>query len=436
MNDNHAIACDALDFALKRGCSAARITLGSGVQSSFSVRDQLLEKVHQAAGNTLTLQLYVAGRYGSFSTNRLKYNDLRLFIEQAISGVRLLAPDPARMLPNPARYYKGNDDLQQFDSELAAVTSQEKKELAFACAQEVWEKDPRLVSVESGFSDSSEVFYMIDSQGFEETVHQSACTLTAEVALREVGDARPSAWWYESSLYKNELPTQGCGIEALKRAVAKLNPKQLASRRYPMVVEHTVAAQLLSPLIAALNGAALQQNNSFLINKLGEKIGSDLLSLTDYPRTPRAIGARLFDAEGVATQTASIFKNGVLNTYFIDTYYANKLQVAPTIGGPSLLAWDLGNGTAADLMQQVGNGVFVTGFNGGNCNSSTGDFSYGVEGFEIVNGKPSAPINEMLISGNILHLWRALCAVAKDARPCSSWRIPSLAFSDVSFSGI
>jgi|GEM_PF-4982152 len=132
MNDNHAIACDALDFALKRGCSAARITLGSGVQSSFSVRDQLLEKVHQAAGNTLTLQLYVAGRYGSFSTNRLKYNDLRLFIEQAISGVRLLAPDPARMLPNPARYYKGNDDLQQFDSELAAVTSQEKKELAFA----------------------------------------------------------------------------------------------------------------------------------------------------------------------------------------------------------------------------------------------------------------------------------------------------------------
>lgn len=43
----------------------------------------------------------------------------------------------------------------------------------------------------------------------------------------------------------------------------------------------------------------------------------------------------------------------------------------------------------------------MTGFNGGNCNATTGDFSYGVEGFRIRNGKVAEPVGEMLVTGNI-----------------------------------
>ena len=433
---DYSIAREALAFALQKGCSAARICLGSGLQSSFTVRDTMLEKIHQAAGNSLQLQLFADGRYGTFSTNRLERKALHRFIEQAITGIRLLAPDPARCLPDPSRYYKGHKDLEQFDPALASMTPEEKKERAFACAREVWDQDPRLVSVESEFGDSIDSYYIVDSQGFEAMTRQSSCCLTAEVVLKDEGDARPSAWWYESSLFIKDLPAAGCGQEALKRATAKLRPKSLASGHYPMVVEHTVAAQLLTPLMAALNGAAIQQNNSFLIHKLGQKIGSEMLTVIDDPLIPGAQGARLFDGEGVATQKISIFDKGVLNTYFIDTYYANKLQTAPTIGGPSLLIWQGGQGGVAELMSELGKGILVTGFNGGNCNSSTGDFSYGIEGFEIVNGEPGAPLHEMLISGNMLELWNQLSGVARDARPCSSWRIPSLAFKPVSFSGI
>ncbi|MDB8049213.1 metallopeptidase TldD-related protein, partial [Escherichia coli] len=78
----------------------------------------------------------------------------------------------------------------------------------------------------------------------------------------------------------------------------------------------------LSPMISALNGSALQQKNSFLLNKLNEKIAGDRLTLTDEPHLVKASGARYFDNEGIATERRSIFDKGVLNTYFIDTYNA------------------------------------------------------------------------------------------------------------------
>ncbi|MDR0429197.1 MAG: TldD/PmbA family protein, partial [Tannerellaceae bacterium] len=59
-----------------------------------------------------------------------------------------------------------------------------------------------------------------------------------------------------------------------------------------------------------------------------------------------------------------------------------------------------------------------------------------VEGFLIENGKLTQPISEMNVTGNILTLWNNLAEVGNDIRESSSWRIPSLAFKEVDFSGL
>ena len=86
------------------------------------------------------------------------------------------------------------------------------------------------------------------------------------------------------------------------------------------------------------------------------------------------------------------------------------------------------------IMALVGDGILVTGFNGGNSNSATGDFSFGVEGFLFRDGKIVHPVREMLITGNLLTLWGNLLAAGDDVRLCRSKIIPSLAFKDVDFS--
>ena len=186
----------------------------------------------------------------------------------------------------------------------------------------------------------------------------------------------------------------------------------------------------------ALNGSALQQKNSFLLNKLNEKIASDRLTLTDEPHLVKASGARYFDTEGIATERRSIFDKGVLNTYFIDTYNAKKMGVDPTISGSSILVMETGDKNLDGLIAGVEKGILVTGFNGGNSNSSTGDFSYGIEGFLIENGKLTQPVSEMNVTGNLITLWNSLVSTGTDPRLNSYWRIPSLVFEGVDFSGL
>lgn len=86
-----------------------------------------------------------------------------------------------------------------------------------------------------------------------------------------------------------------------------------------------------------------------------------------------------------------------------------------------------------DILDLCGSGILVTDFNGGNCNSATGDFSYGVSGFLFENGKITSPIDSMLITGNMTDLWSSLLAAGSDPVPGMSRQVPTLAFRDVTF---
>ena len=89
---------------------------------------------------------------------------------------------------------------------------------------------------------------------------------------------------------------------------------------------------------------------------------------------------------------------------------------------------------ALTWITRFGDCIYVTGFNGGNSNSATGNFSYGIEGFMVRGGKIAFPVREALMTGDFLTLWGGLFATARDARPCMSKLIPTLAFRNVDVS--
>lgn len=436
-DENKKLAQWAMDFALKNGCQASRVSLYSGSNSSFDVRDMKIEKLQQASENSMVIQLFVDGRYGSISTNRLNKKELERFIRNGIDSTRYLAEDKFRQLPDAARYYKGAlPDLQLHDQKFDAIQPDDKLALAMAAAREIYGTDQRIISVNSSFGDGREDKYVIASNGFEGEGSNSQFSISASVSIKGEGEARPQSYWYDASLFYDTLIKEGIGKKAMERVLQKLGQKKIASGKYTMIVDPMNTSQITSPLINALYGSALQQKDSFLLDKLNQKVISNKVTLTDEPHLLKAQGARYFDNEGVATQRRQIFENGVLKTYFIDTYNANKMGVEPTISSPSILSMQLGTKNTDELVASLDKGILVTGFNGGNSNSSTGDFSYGIEGFLIEKGKLTQPISEMNVTGNMLTLWSNLQETGNDPRLSSSWRIPSLLFSDVDFSGL
>ncbi len=443
--ESRHIANYALERSLKLGCSDARITLSISTQSSYSVRNDKLDRLQQANGSSLFIQIFTEGKYGAYSTNRTEKEELDKFIVKAIDATKYLSPDNCRSLPDKSLYFKGSgDNLDQYDQSFDNIDPEVKTEIAFNCANEIFGTDPSIVSVNCEYGDSDDYSYIVDSQGFEGENIQTTFTLSSECSVIGEGESRPEGWWYESSIFLDKLIKEGVGKTSFKRAISRLNPRKLKSGRYNLVVENTVSSRLVSPVISALNGSSIQQNNSFLKGKKGERVFAEGLTLSDRPHTKGAYGSRYFDSEGVATKDMDIIRDGIVTDYYINTYNSLKLGMPVTIEGPSvpsILFEHPGENIKIErdlnsILSKCDKGILVTGFNGGNSNSSTGDFSFGIQGFYFDKGIILYPIKEMNITGNIITLWNNVIETGTDPRVSGRWLIPTLAFKDVNFSGI
>ena len=448
------LAKHCISYAVSCGASAARVYLNKCVTDSYTILNGELDKVTHSADRSIYIYLYVDGRYGTFSTNRLEEKELEDFVVKAIEMVRMLGEDECRQLPDPSRTAKDavtGYELGLYDSSYESMDSQTR--LANAHKLSIYDKiinDPeekpyRLISEECEYSCTSDESYTADSQGFEGRHSETAFGTFSEMTIQDKDGNRYSGYWWQATPMAAETDFEGCGMMALERAVKQIGPKKRRSGRYRMVVDTSVASRLVSPLLTALNSASIQQKMSFLEDTKDTKVFHEGMTLMDLARTPGKNGSRLFDTEGVATKDAPIIENGVVKQYFTNTYQALKMGIEPTvedISRPCLMPYMKGEGLQSeekevslkDILKLAGNGILVSGFNGGNCNPVTGDFSFGIEGFAFSKGKITHPVREMLITGNIVELWNSLMAAGSDARPSSRWQIPTLAFEGVAFS--
>ena len=436
-----AVARHALEHALRCGAQQCRITLSKSLLDLYGTLDGELDKVSHCLDRAMSVALFVDGRYGSFSTNRIDTEHVEAFVCKAADTVRMLAADPFRRLPAQERVCRDaptGTELGLCDKEGLASMSPEKRlgmVLDASCFGKIAEDGFRLLSEEGEYSDSVADIYMIDSDGLECRQTDTSFEYGVEVTVEGPDGTKYSGYWWEASPRLAELDLSGCSREAVRRAVAKIGPQPHEGGILNMVVESECASRLLSPVLNALGGFALQQKNSFLTDTLGEKVFSDLLTVRDLPREQGRCGARMFDSEGVATENRTVIGNGVIRNYFVSTYIAAKTGMEATVDDATRACVEPTCGfDSKGLMELLGSGILVTGFNGGNCNPATGDFSYGVEGMAFEDGKITVPVHEMLVTGNMKDLWSRLAAVGNDARTCMARQVPSLAFRSVDFS--
>ncbi len=479
------VADVCLQKALRLGADKVRITLNKSLMELFGTLNGELDKVNHCLDRSISVCLFVDGKFGSFSTNRLVESELDDFLKKAIATVKMLAKDPCRDLPDPSRTAKDavtGKELGLYDENYPDLTSDERLRMAIDASIFKIHSSDGLISEEGEYSDSIFDSLVIDSNGLRCRHTETSFEYGVEVTVQDTEGNRFSGYWWDATPMLKDLNIKDCGETAFRRAMSQIGPVAVESGKYNMVIDSEVASRLVTPVLNALGGYSLQQKNSFLLDSLGKKVFPEWLNIWDKPVSVGETGSRLFDSEGVATSETPIIEKGVVKEYFVNTYMSRKMGVEPTIEDatrPVLLACvapsiagmvtstssvtgpDSATGRISvaelltsvaepvvrqgsptieatcgktELMRLVGDGILVTGFNGGNSNSATGDFSFGVEGFLFKDGKVVHPVREMLITGNLLTLWNNLLAAGNDARFCKSKLIPTLAFGNVDFS--
>jgi PmbA protein len=436
------ITIKALQMVLDAGATNARVTLERGKGDMVALLNGEIDRLYQAASSALYLYIFAEGRYGSFSTNLMDEKTLRQFTADAVRATLLMTPDEFRTLPDREICYKGTGpDLQQFDPSIDTRPPSRGVVIAQEVSAEML-SDRRVISAESEYGDYTEERFIADSMGFEGYQRKSGFSVSANCSVYGKGYEKPERNWYEDEVFFKNLRYKGCGTKALERAIESIGPVKLTSGSYNMIVDSTIVSTLVIPIIDALKGSSLHTRNSFLADKLGVKVFGENVSLKDMPHTRGNSFSRLFDIEGIATKERNIISGGTICNYFIDNYYSRKLSLDVTIGTPSVVMMPenalLSNNKLSlpDIFKRADRGIYVTQFNGGNCNAATGDFSYGIEGFLFHDGKIVHPVNEMLVSGNLITLWNNLMAAADDQMESRKWQLPSLCFSNVNFNGL
>ncbi len=428
----------AVAQAKKHGADEVAISISNSRDIEIEYRDKKIETLKESSQNSLSLTIYTDHKFSNHTTNDIRKESLAPFISEAVAMTKYLSSDQFRELGNP-KFYEGRStaDLKLRDPNYESMTSKKRVEVARQIEDAAQSVSDKIISCTGGYGDTYSESIKVLSNGFEGERTTTVFYAGSQATIDDGNGGRPQDWYYGVTRNFDDLPkTAMLGRSAVERALRKVGQTKIASGEYDMIVENRTVSRLLSALYGPMRARSLQQRSSFLEGKLGEKIASDKLTMIDDPFVPSGMGSRHYDGDGFSARKRTIIDKGVLKEYFVDNYYGKKLGMEPNSGGTSNVVLESGSKSVDEMIASVDKGIYVTGFLGGNSNSTTGDFSYGIVGQLIEGGKIIKSVNEMNISGFLVDLWQGLGEVGNDPYIYSSWRLPTLKFNGVQFSGV
>jgi PmbA protein len=434
---------DLAEWAIKTAKSAGANDCRASVEAErlveISYRERKPENLKEASTKSLQIDIYADGRYASQRTSDLRKESLKTFIGDAVAMTKLLAEDPFRTLPDP-KYYQGRAaiDIGLYDPSYQSLTPEARHNFVKAIEKTCLAKGgDKVISVSAFGNDSYVEAAVMTSNGFDGYLEATVFYGGAEMTAKDEGDRRPADFAYAVAVNRKNLPTpEALGEEACRRTLSLLGGRKIKTETLPIIIENRVVSRFGNGFMQAMFGRSIQQKQSFLADKKNQKVASSVLTLVDDPLVVGGLGSRLFDDEGLATKKRLMIDVGVLREFYVDWYYSRKLGWEPTTGSPSNLIIPPGKRSVNEIMKDLGRGIFITGFIGGNSNSTTGDTSIGITGQLFEKGEPVHPVSEMNIADNHLKIWQRLAGAGNDPYMYSGARFPSLVFTDVVVAGI
>ncbi len=433
------LARDVRDHSLAAGAEEVAVTLSASTSVDLAQREGRLEQASESRSLFLNLKLLVGGRYSAHGTSDLRPAALDAFLRRAVDATRYLEPDPDRALPPAATCGMADGvALDLVDAARSALTIDDRRALVAALEAEALSGRGRAPprSCTAWWSDGSSASATVFSNGFEGLHASTTVAAAVSLSVEDAGGRIPEASASHACTHLEDLPGPGrIANDAWDRVTGRLGSRPAPSGRYPLLLDRRVAGRLLGVLTAPLSGIALHYGRSCLAGRLGEHLGPDGLHLVDDPLIPRGAASTRHDGDGFPTVRRPILENGVLRTFFLGQYHARRLGLEPTTAGPSNVVLPPGPRSVAAIAADLPRAIAVESFLGGNANTTTGDFSFGIRGSWIAHGRVVQPVSEMNVAGNLLDLLPRFLEAADDPWTFGPWRVPTLLFDDVSFSG-
>ena len=252
-----------------------------------------------------------------------------------------------------------------------------------------------------------------------------------EISVRAfVGDLE-SGHGTNSVRVLKDFDPESAGRKAGEIAKLAQNPEQGPEGKFNVIFDPLAFANLLSYMSFMTSAYAAEAGFSFLVNKLGEKVANDLVTIKDVGNMPNGYGTRKFDDEGVPTRETTIIENGTFRTFLLNTSLAKKYGTETTANAGLVMphAWNIvlepGNHSREELFSEVKKGIYITNvwytrFQ----NYVTGDFStIPRDGIFLVENGELRPIRNIRVSDNLQRILEGVKAIGKESYHIHWWEV-------------
>ena len=443
--DYQALAERLVKQCRNKGADAAEVYIESERQLNVEIRNGEVETVQEASSHGAGFRIFTKGKLGFAHCNDFSDAALEGTIESAVAFAKRTTSDENNVLPT----LQGQSDVEGlFDPAVAEIPTEKKIALAEA-AEKAAMRDRRITkSAGASYSEGVGEIVLANSNGLAKTYKTSICGFGVSV-VAEKGEQKSSGG--ESCyrhLFADLKSPDEVAKKAAKDAYGMLDPRMVKTQKAAVIFDPDVARSILGGILGAVNGERVLQGASFLAEKMDQPVAAPQVTIIDDGTLPKGLASAPFDGEGVPTQRRVIVDQGVLKGFMYNTIVAKRAGVESTGNasrggftslpgiGPHNFYMVAGETDPEAIIRSTKTGLLLKGVMGYGINPVNGNFSGGVLGFWIENGRIAFPVKGLTIAGTAESILFGIDMVGSDLDLNRSMTVPTFRVREMQIGGL
>lgn len=405
----------------------AEVIITRGTNTIIKVSGGEVEQLSQSGSQGMGVRVIKYGKTGYAYTSDFSDDGIDQTWRAAVELAEVATADDYRTLPDPQPI--PDEDLKIWDDNLQNVSTEAKIDVIERVEKAALDYDPRVFMTNlCQYQDNVGYVHMANSKGFAGEYGSTFCVAFLFAIARD-DKGMTNGTGFGAWVNFSDFDPEAVGSEAAMKAVNTLGGEKVPTQKGTIILDHFIGAQIIGALAQALTADAMQRKRSFLLDKIGQTVGNDMVTLMDNGRLPGGLATAPFDGEGVPTSATRLIDEGVLQNVIYDSYSAakegkqstgnaqrNGHRSLPSLG-PSNFYMQPGHLTREEIIKGVDKGLYVlSGMQTGGIDPVTGDCSMSASGLWIENGEVVKTVSDVTIATTLHDFLNNISQVGSDLR--------------------
>ena len=431
----------------RREGAKVELLLSGGENLKLGYSQRKLEKFESTQTQMAGLRVIVGSACGYAYTENLSQEALLRTYQEALSNAKTLKSEETAEIPmmKPQKIQAMGD---LFNPE--QVPMEKKMEVAKLLEEVCLNQDQRIQAVPySSFNEGMGFHRVLNSEGVDQEFKMNYYSGFSYPLAKEGENSKMDGESFFARSFK-DIHVEEVAKEGVRKAISRLGAQKLKTGNYAVVISREQFPMIIDMFAGYISAKEVHEGKSLFKGKIQQKIASEKFQLIDDPFETRGPAMRPFDSEGAPSQKTVIFENGILKNYLTNLEYAKKMNLPHTAHAarspaspmgiaPTNLVVAKGTKSLQELLASHDQVVYLTEFSAGlhsGYKETSGDISMPAEGFLYEKGKLVGPVDQFVVSGNILDVLRDIEELGNEyAKPGNSCICPDVLIKSMSFAG-